>query len=183
MTDAPDNRAEQAPADVITSAGEGSLEAARERRKRFAELTVEKRELKARERAINDELADLEERLLDDYAELGTDSMRADVGEDRYTLYLSPDLWAGPIKSGINDRGEPQATDDDWSAANDALRAAGLGDYLHERFNVQSFSSWLRGFRDEHGPNWRDVLPDELIEALNIDDRMRVRMVKGAKKK
>lgn len=171
--------AEGTPADVITSVGESSLAEAGARRLRFATRKMRKSALDAASKRIKRELDELEALLLDDYAELGTDKMNVDARGVRQSLYLAPDVWARPLKTGVDDRGNETSTDEDWAKAVDALRAAGLGDYVQERFNVQSLSSWLREFREAHGPNWREQLPDEFDGAIEITDRMQIRMRKA----
>lgn len=168
------------PADIITSAGIESLETARARRERFVELTNADRDLNERKRRIKAQLDELEPLVLEDFIEDGTDSMRVGSGDGRKSVYLKPELWAGPKKTGIDEEsGEPKATDDDWKRAVDAARKAGVGHLVQERFNGQSFSGWLRKFRDEHGPGWRDALPAAFFDAIEVKDDTRVRMRKA----
>lgn len=165
---------EDAPADIITSAGAASLDEAKQRRQRYAELDAEKREIDARKRAITREMAGLEAAIIDDFIELGTDAMRVVVGDVRKSVYLDTKLWAGPKKTGRDDDGDPKVTDEDWTRAVRAAHEAGCGHLVQERFNGQSFTSWLRAFRDEHGPNWRDALPSAFFDAIEITDDNRL---------
>lgn len=166
-------------ADVITSVGESSLQEAAERRRKYAELTLAKRGHEADAKKLSKELAKLADQILDDFAELGTDSMRTEVDGTKHTVYLKPELWAGALKTGVNDKGDDESTDEDWARAIDAARAAGLDDMIGERFNAQTFSSWLREFRAEHGIDWRDQLPDGFADAIRIDESVKVKVRKA----
>lgn len=169
---------DDAPADITTSAGADSLREAAERRKRLAEIDVEIKACAAAERKLKSERADLEEQVLEDLIELGTDSMRTDLDDGtRRTVRIDRTIWAGAPKTGEKD-GEPVTTDEDWKTACDALRTAGLDYLVGERFNSQSLSSYMREFAKEHGPGWRDKLPPEL-EVLRIDDKPVVRTRKA----
>lgn len=169
-----------ADVDVITSAGADSLAAAADRRKRLAAIDLELAEHRAEVKALSRERGELEERVLDDLAELGSDSMRTELaGGVKRTVYIYADLRGGPPKSGEKD-GEPVSTDEDWERANAALREAGLDYLVQERFNNSSLSAWLREFRDEHGPGWKDQLPEPVRDVLRIDDRKKIKTVKAA---
>lgn len=165
------------PVDELSSTGD--LADLAERRRRFAELTARKKALDADKRKVQRELDDLEGQVLNDYAELGTDSMRTTVDEQRFTVHLATEVFARPLKSGVNDRGDAASTDEDWAAACKALRDVGLGHMVGERFNAQSLGAWVREFRETHGPNWREQLPDETTAALDLGDRQRVRVRKA----
>lgn len=182
MTEQPDTGRDEVPVDVITSAGPASLAEAAERRRRYAELTFESRDLVSKANGLKRELGELEERIKDDFAELGTDSMRTVLDDRGFTasVHLAPDFYARPHRNGIDERsGEPKATDEDWALAVDALKKGGLAEYVQERFHIGALSSWLKGFREEHGIGWRDSLPPGLEDALDLGENMRVRVRKG----
>ncbi len=167
---------EAVPVDELSSTGDlGDLV---ERRRRFAELTAEKKDLAAEQRRVQRELDELEDQVLEDYVELGTDSMRVVVGEQRYTVHLAPELYARPHKSGVDERGNDVSTEEDWEAACTAVREAGRPDLVAERFNTQSLTGWIRELREQHGPGWREALPPGLADAIEISDRQRVRVRK-----
>lgn len=157
----------------------GGLDTMSERRERFAALTARKRAIEAEKREVQKELDALEALVLDDYAELGTDSMRTVIGEQRYTVHLATEVFAGPLKSGVKDKGDEASTDEDWARACAALRAVGLGHLVGEKFHPGSLGSWVNELRDEHGPDWRDHVPDTVLDALRIGDRQRVRVRKA----
>lgn len=163
-----------APADIITSVGAGPLAEAAARRNRYAQLDAEVRDLNAKKRHKAAEMAALMPQILDDFVELGIDSARAVVGDERKAIYIDTKLWAGPRKTGVGPKGELVATDADWARAVSAACAAGCGHLVQERFNGISFTSWLREFRDEHGPQWRDALPAEFLAAIDITDDPRI---------
>lgn len=107
---------------------------------RYVELVKRKREIEAELRAVKTELGEgdggpgrVEKAALDWMVENGMQSVRV----DGMTLYVNRQLWAGP-------------TDGDYHAACEALKSAGLGDLVQERFNVQTLSSWVRE-RDKDG--------------------------------
>lgn len=171
-----------APADIITSAGAGSLKAAGDRRRERAELHTRKQELNTELKDVAERAAELDELLQEDYAELGTNTARAKLPDGReFTVSLEPELRGSPVKTGINDKGEDEATDEDWAKACEAMRAAGWGDLVREQFNSNSLSKRLRELRDEHGPDWRDELPDEFDGAIKVTagTRVSVRKVPG----
>lgn len=163
--------------DELTSVG--GLEEIKARRQKFAELTMKKRELGAQIKSIGKELDELEQKVIDDYVELGTTSMRTSLGDNNFTVHLTTDVFAGPLKSGVDDSGDPKSTEQDWEIACAALREIGLGELVGERFHAQSLGSWLKEFREEHGPKWKDDLPEEVAEALRLGERPRVRVRKG----
>lgn len=169
----------EAPVEVDELTSAGGLAEIAERRQKFAELTLEKRMIAAKGKKVQSELDKLEEQIIEDYVELGTDSMRTTIGETTVTVHLATDVFAGPLKSGVNDKNEPSSTEQDWEIACAALREIGLGELVGERFHAQSLGAWLKEFREEHGPNWRDELPEEAVEALRIGERQRVRVRKS----
>lgn len=76
----------------------------------------------------------LNERVLDTLAAMGVKNAPLQGGP---TVFQERTLWAGTAM-------ETDDTDAAYSAACDALEAAGLGEYVQRRFNVQSLSGYFR---------------------------------------
>lgn len=166
----------EVPIDELSSTGD--LAEIVERRERFTRLTLRKRTLSADLRKTQAELDELEDQVLEDYSELGTDSMRVTLGDRRFTVHLAPEIYARPLKSGVDEKGDEVSTEEDWERACAAVREAGRPDLVAERFNTQSLTGWIRELREQHGPGWKEALPPGLGEALEIRDRQRVRVRK-----
>lgn len=79
------------------------------------------------------------------------------------TLYLSRKVWARIAREGKD------ATDAEKAAAMEALREAGLGDYVAENFNVNSLSAHFREEWDKRLQAERDKPEDERLP-LTIED-------------
>lgn len=75
---------------------------------------------------------------------------------DGMTVFLRRQVWAS-------------AKDGDYEAACEALRAAGLEEYVNTRFNVQSVSAYVRDLEREEIP-----LDPRLVAALNITEKFSV---------
>lgn len=172
------------PADVITSVGAGSLVEARERAEELGRKHLVKRALGKAVKRVERRIRELDAEVQEDFAELGTSTRGIDLGtrKGRHTLSLNAELRGSPRKTGIDDDGEPTATDEDWERACDALVAAGQGHLVQRRFNHNSLSAWLKEMRDTHGPEWRDEVPDELLDALEIREGYKVGMRKAGAK-
>lgn len=124
---------------------------------RFVELTLRKRELDAESKELDGELDALggeDGKLLDDFFELGASSVKTPSG----TVYINSMLWAGAKE------GEGGASD--YPATCEALIAAGLGDFVQNRFNAQTVSSWLRELPLDEEMN--PVLPEVLRGNLKV---------------
>lgn len=131
---------------------------------RFVEIEKEIRDLKARLDTLTNERSELEEVLLRQFEESGVNSMRI----NGMTVYPMRQLWAG-------------ARDGDYERACQALRDAGLSDYVHERFNVQSLSAYVREqaktlLGPEAGPDEIiGVLPEPLRDAISVTEKFSLR--------
>lgn len=134
-----------------------------QRARRFIELTSRKRAIDAEKREIQKELDDLETEILDEFADEGIDR----ISVDGYTIGLRRDIWARPAK-------DPDTGETLRDAAVNALRAAGLDDYVKEDFNVQSLSAYVRELVDNGDP-----IPDELRDALHVTEGYKVSVTKG----
>lgn len=122
--------------------------------RRFVELTRRRSELTAEEDSVKRELARVNEKLLEQFAQAGPQSVRI----DGYTVYLHRDLRARVPQGGT--KGD----------ACDALRAAGLHDYVEEAFNHNSVSALFREW-DRAG----EPPPEELAGRLEAIELFSVR--------
>ncbi len=60
------------------------------------------------------------------------------------TVFIGSRVWAKPVPTGVDDDGEPKASDADYERACAALARAGWDDYVQTRFNVISLSSAMK---------------------------------------
>lgn len=95
----------------------------------FVALKDRKADLERQLRLVKDELAPLEQALLEEFAAEGVSGKRhAGTGK---LVSISRKVWA-------------RAHGGDKGAAADALEAAGLGDYVQRGFNTNSLSAYFR---------------------------------------
>lgn len=141
--------------------------------KDYAELTLEKRRLEAEANELSKQCAELEEQLLEQFSEDGVQNLKLDgIG----TLYISSKLWAGAAK--VEDEQGNEISDKQVTC--DALKAAGLGVFVSEGFNVQTLSAWLREQpTDELGD---PILPEELVGKMSVTRRFNLGVRKAASK-
>lgn len=123
----------------------------------YIELTEMKREAEAKAKSFIPVIAALETELIDAFAAAGVDSMHL----NGRCIYIHSQLWARP-------------KDGDRPRACEALKRAGLGEFVKEDFNVMTLSAWARELTEAGEP-----IPGELSEALEIKDAYSLRVVKG----
>lgn len=133
---------------------------------RFVELTQRKRDLKNELSDINKDLDSLQVDLLKQFEESGMQSARI----KGMTVYLNRQIWAGAI-------------DGDQERTIRALKAAGLADYVAERFNTQSLSAWVREqialADDDDLEDLYDALPPEFRDNVKITEKFELRARRG----
>mgnify|MGYP007083452642 FL=1 len=126
----------------------------------FVRTTDRKKRIEAEKKRLNERLETLTELLLQDFAEEGiTGAKHAATGK---TVSRSQRVWAKVAREGR------EATPEEKARAADALRAAGLGAYLEETFNVNSLS----GHFSEQVKEWladQAALPENERRPLDID--------------
>ena len=120
---------------------------------RFVELEKQRRDLETRLKALKEETTKLKESILSDFEEAG---MSKTVVEGM-TVYVHRQLWASAI-------------DSDYERACQALKSAGLNDYVQERFNINSLSAYVREL-DKAG----DPLPSEFDGCIDVKERFEIR--------
>lgn len=135
--------------------------------RKFADLTLEKRKISAREREINAELRELEERILERWEAEGLRGVPLTSGR----LSLRKEGFVRVARAG------DEATTEEKAAAAEALKAAGYERYVTEGFNSRSVSKLAR---EEH---WDRDLPPELEGKLTFEPEYKVRFEKPRKDK
>lgn len=108
--------------------------------KEWAELAAEKKRLEDQLKAIKPRMQELEEVVLGDFAERSVKSIHikgiGKVGTRR-------ELWAKPKRAG------GEATDEEKLAAAQALKDAGLGDYVVPKYDTRTISRLYREWEEE----------------------------------
>lgn len=133
--------------------------------KRFAELKRLLDDANNTVKKLKAEYDGLEPVLRDQFAQSGQQS----ASIDGVTVYLARETWANAVRNGDAP---------DWATSCEALKAAGYGAVVDERFNVQTVSAIVREFpKDE---NFNPILPPELVGKLNITSTFALRTRKAA---
>lgn len=141
--------------------------------------TSRKRQLEAELRSVNDRLRHLEETVLEEFTERGiTGEKHAATGMNVHTARK---VWARISK---DDPARKEVTPEERQRACDALRAAGLGDFVRDDFSTQSLSAHFRQQVKEHDEGQRllpehertpldvaDLLPAECVGAIELTDQ------------
>ncbi len=125
----------------------------------FVEAWKTKQDVEARLDKLKARLAELEERLLDQFTEAGV--QRITVGAD--TVYLQRMLWTNP-------------KDGNREGAILALQTAGLGDLVQTKvdYNTNTFNAWVRE-QDKAG----QPLPDPIQGAFSVAEVYHLRVWRG----
>ena len=126
---------------------------------KLVKLTLAKRELDAKLKEAKEEIKAAEEAVLSVFGQLGVSA----VTVDGYTLSPHIQLWAG--------------AGGDYPTACAALVEAGLGDFVQERFNTSTVSSWVR--EQPRTPDGQPILPEALKGKLLITEKHKVGVVKA----
>lgn len=130
---------------------------------RLVRLYAEKRACEEQLKCCKVDIAELSERLLDQFAESGLARLTiADANGDNMTVYPH-----------MVERCSVAAGHDKTEVA-DALRKHGHGDLVREDFNLNSLSSLLRELRDGG-----DDLDPEILNLISIRTDSTMRVVKG----
>jgi hypothetical protein len=121
--------------------------------KRFVALEERRRQLEAEVDSIKAETAELEQRLLPQFEQSGTER----IAIDGRTVYVERKLWA-------------KAKDGDKSSVCKALKRCRLGDYVEETFNTNSLSAYVRELDREGKP-----LSTALAAVLDVSEVFKLR--------
>lgn len=124
----------------------------------FVSLETRKKELDADLKATKQRLDELEQQIIPMFVEEGVPSMTVEADGVKRTLSIYPDVYASPL----NDREEVV----------DALKQAGLDQYVAENYNTNSLTSFVREIWKEllatAGREKRIVTEDDLRAALPL---------------
>jgi hypothetical protein len=129
--------------------------------RRFIQLTREERELKARLQQVASMKGALELSIRDYLMSSGLDSVHA----DGFIVYIREQLWA---------KAKATSTGPEVCAA---LKAAGMGQFVREHFEVQALSAHIRGLKHAYErqlasgaiKDISEVLPPEVARVLNVN--------------
>jgi hypothetical protein len=135
--------------------------------RQFGELALEEKDLNAQLAAVKAKKKALEQAASDELLLAGLKRAPLEMG---ITVYEETKLWAKAARV-LGPDGEPALNErrqeiPDWPLACNALRDEGLGDYVGERFDVQSLSAYFRSLRVERA---NDQDPRVLPEAIELD--------------
>jgi hypothetical protein len=145
--------------------------------KQFLTLTAKKKAAKKDLEEIDAQLEKLDGELTKMFEQDGVNSMNV----DGKTVYVHNQKWAGVLKEGKD------ATDEERARALQALRDAGMDDYITESFNSKTLSSFVKEVL-ESAPleiqtdpkRWYEVLPPSFAGAIKVTEETSIR-VRGVK--
>lgn len=133
----------------------------------FAELYDKKKELKNQLNEVKDELAKLEEELTPEFEKAGVPN----ISVNGRTIYIHKQLWAGYKNS--------------KEEALEALRKAGLDNYIYETYNTNSLSAYFREVYRDHEDEYgfiddpEKILTPELNGEIKLTEKISLRSRKG----
>lgn len=128
----------------------------------YAELDQKRLRLRKEQEDIEAALKPLEEAILEEITQEGVTSFRVTTPDfGLVNVYLERRVWA-------------KCVDGDWARATQALKSAGLTEYIEVKYNTQSLSAYLREL-DRAG----EPLPEQLMGAIDAEQRLSVRTRKG----
>jgi hypothetical protein len=131
--------------------------------RRFAELTARKRKLSSDLDEVKSDLDALQEQILDMMGANGVASLKVDTDEGRFTVFPTRTLWAGALEG-------------DYERACVALKMAGMGDLVEERFNTQRLSAVVREMETTGTP-----FPESFEGAIKITETFKLGVRKAGK--
>ena len=117
----------------------------------YADLTEERRKLEGEVNHIKTTLANLEERLAQEFAQAGIQNIKTASGQ---TVYLNREIFAKLV-------GDPKK-------ARTALRRAGLGDFIKEGVNANTLRAYVR--------EMDEVIPRGLQPYIDVTEVYKMRM-------
>ena len=130
---------------------------------RYAVLDDQKKQLEDKLKEIKEEQRQISQQIIEQSMEEGVDKVTVVVGHKetgepiRRTVYRVREVWASSNGS--------------QEELNEALKEAGLNEYVQEKVNTNSLSAYVRGF----DPN-QNLSPEEIVKALPepLQDKVKV---------
>ena len=117
----------------------------------YAQKTEARRKLDSESKRLATEIAALDEKLVEQFAQAGIQNIKTKTGQ---TVYLNREVFAKLVG--------------DHEEALDAFRTAGLGDFVKESVNSQTLRAYVR--------EMDEVLPEGLRPYIDITEVFRMRM-------
>lgn len=137
--------------------------------KEWARLDIEYNELKRQMNAAKAERDKIESQAMEMLHEEGIGRMTVDLGKDgSRTIYTRRQLWAGH-----NGNKEMLC---------EALKQAGLGDYVKPNFNAQQLSAYVREFDPDNMLEENDIkakLPVEVQPYIKVTEKLNLQSRKA----
>lgn len=135
----------------------------------YARLDARKQELKSELEYVQRELTELEASILPEMAESGIQNMKvSDNNGGHRTVYMNRQIWAGH-------NGNKQALCQ-------ALKEAGLEEYVQPTFNAQQLSAWVREFDPDKNLTEDEILkqiPSNVAHHLKVSERFALKTKKS----
>lgn len=146
-----------------------------ERARKYARMTAAKRALDAKLKDVNKALSEMEEGLLEDFAEEGVASVKVEARPATanrpaqvVTIFLQEELWVNaPVVEGSDER--DYNTANQWLIDNDDR--FDTADMVQPRFNAATLSAFARAYKRENG-----ALPEGMEEAFDVRGGYRARV-------
>lgn len=142
--------------------------------RRYAQLQDEKKGLKDQLGQVEEELKALQPLLLEEMDGEGLDKLTVTLGFDgehnpiKRTIFPRREIWAGHA----NGR----------QALCDALKEAGLDDFVSEGFNVQTLSAFVRSYDPLNTLGPEEIveqLPETVREHIKVSEKRQLRVNRG----
>ena len=135
----------------------------------YAKLDARKKELKSELEMITRELTELEAELLPEMAESGIQNLKVSDGNGGFrTVYIKRQVWAGH--------------NGDKQALCQALKEAGLDEYVQPNFNSNQLSAWVREFDPDRNLTENEILeriPKPIAEHLKVTEKFNLTTTKS----
>ena len=124
---------------------------------RYLELHKKRKELEAELDTVKEQMAGMESTIIDEFDTVGVESIKI----NGHTIYKRTMLWAGAI-------------DGDYDTPCRAMKRNGMKDFVHQRFNVQQLSSYIREL-DRNG----EEIPKWLADKIRVTERVNIQVRKS----
>jgi len=127
----------------------------------FIDLTIQQRESKERTKDLGARIADMENKLLDDFQDSGTQKISTTSG---HTVYLRRQIL-------------PSVAAGQMPALCEAMVSLGHGSMVKESVHVGSLGAWVREF--DEGDDGLPQLPEEIRPLVNVYEKFGLRVTKA----